>query len=457
MWGKATSHALFLGRIRLNCVARIDATSLMVMAIKVSAAPAATQWRVCCALLVTLFILGCGGTAASETAPTGLQVVPMVIPLVALNRPVWGATTADFNNDGYLDLFLGGHDGGNKIQPDVIYYGSTSGFEKSSFSFPHGEDRHHCAPILINDDDYKDLYCTVGAARGTTTNPNELWINLDGVHFAQYKKPFGAEEESGRGRLAVALNFDNKAGVDLLTTVWGARDDDLRNESGVFRNVGGIFQFAETSIDNRLGGRCLSIGDLNRDGYDDIAACNEKAGGYILLNTGAGNFVKNTIDPDFNLWRDVEISDVNGDAIADIVVLGYKHGKNIKSLAIWYGLGDGAFRKPPDIAVSCDEPANPSTLDVFCSKIAVTDINADGYGDIYVVRRLGAGQESHDGDIEDVIFFGPDFKKLAAVPLAASGMGNHVIAIGSQFVRINAGERWPGQVDIIDLKPPPIR
>ena len=415
--------------------------------------PIASLWRHGFLLLLTTFT---AVSCSDQQAPEAVADAPGAItttPLVAWQRPIWGASRADFNNDGFTDIFLGGHDGNNQEQPDTIYYGSASGFKQSAFGFPHGKDRHHCAALDVNEDEYPDLYCTVGVGRGTKTNANELWMNLDGIRFKRHVEPFGAEEATARGRLATALNFDRKDGMDLFTTVEGERVDGLRNDGSVFRNTGGVFEFADTMITGTIGGRCLAVGDLNRDGYDDLAVCNEKAGGQILLNTGNGDFTETTIHPGFKHWADIQIADVNGDAIEDIVLLGVKGAKVKKTLEVWYGVGDGSFSQKADHALSCDSAANPSAPPVYCAHIAVTDMNNDGYDDIYVARRLGAGKEALDGDIEDLIFFGPDYTAVASVPLSQSGMGNEVMAIGDRIVRINAGPRWPGAIDIVSVGP----
>lgn len=409
-------------------------------------------------MVLLMFIGACSDRLSlypdSDSSPrTELSLRPtaqlQVHPLQVESRFYWGATIADFDSDGLLDFFVGGH--GNKTK-DRIYYRRGEHYIPSGFSFPHGNDRHGCSAGDVNLDGWLDLYCTTGAAKGRGSNPNELWLGLDGEKFERVESDFGAEDPTSRGRLPSFLNFNGDREPDLFVTMWGERNDDEFNSSSIYINLGGQFEKMHTRATGSLGGRCHSIGDINHDGYDDILVCAKSRGGHILLNNKGLGFSR--IEPWDRLrvnawWADAKLADVNRDNVLDFVKLSANGFVEIR-------LGREASVDFPTIdwrlpTKGIDGPDKTTQSLVYAANMALSDVDRDGFVDLYVARRIGPAKDSLGGDAPDIIIFGPDFSRSSLVPMASSGQAYRVYALENGFLRLNAGPRWLGSVEVVSM------
>lgn len=397
-------------------------------------------------LLIWMGALAIAGCDSNDVPTSSDDYKVVVVHVETLEEPIWQLTSADFNLDGQVDVLVHGHRGAELSQ---IYYGDGIGLTVSPFRFPAGADRHHCAAGDVDGDSLPDLYCTSGASQGTGANPNELWLNLDGYRFEKSIVNFGAEDPYSRGRLAVFFRFDEDATPDLATTVWGERTDQLRNESSVYLNDAGKFRRLDTLFSDRWGGRCLRAYDVNDDGLDDLIACAEERGAALFLNDGHRNFIRTELADSSKWWWDINIAAGTHDVSPMLALIGANSTKQfiqVQELTARLEYRDiTRFR--------CDF-FNPSNEEqIFCSAIAMTDLDKDGHVDLYISRRIGWLLEPPTGDTEDLIVFGPDFDLFVPVPFGGEGAG-YVAAVSENGVlRSTAGEKWGGRLDLVSLKP----
>jgi hypothetical protein len=146
--------------------------------------------------------------------------------------------------------------------------------------------------------------------------------------------------------------------------------------SVMFGNGDGTFQ-PTREVEVGTGMSRIAVGDFNRDGLKDLAI---GGGGnaqlYILLGTGGGGFaqqptmglVEDTLSP----TTDVDVADVNGDTIQDVVV---STNLNACVTAVLLGNGDGTFRAPTIIT-------QPHVYVPHYA--AVADYNGDGKQDLAI-------------------------------------------------------------------------
>lgn len=404
------------------------------------------------------FIIGlfaCLSVFGEELNATTQEVIPLrIIDIDLPARSVWSATVADFDNDGSTDFFIGGHV--NLSGYDTIYYRRGDAYVASTFRFPWVKDRHACAAGDVNGDGWLDLYCTTGATEGTRLNPNELWMGVDGTAFRKLQREFGAEDPSGRGRLTSFLNFNGDDKPDLFVSVWGKRADAALNESSVYVNQGGKFERVLTSITGEWGGRCQAVVDINNDGFDDLVVCSAKVGGKVFLNNGVNDFVEIALHGSGRQdakkidewWNDVKFADLNGDHYQDLIKLSGSGMIEIR-------LGSSSNVDFPKLhkEISTKAIGDPVSHKYFASNLALSDLNRDGHVDIYVTRRMGPGRHSMGGDAPDLVLFGPDFTTHQTIPMASAGQGYLSYALENSFLRLNAGEKWDGSVQIVSAKP----
>ena len=300
----------------------------------------------------------------------------------------WSSVVADFDRDGHDEVYNTGHD-----RDDRIWYWTPTGYIPGPHIMPY-VDRHACVAADVNQDGLLDLYCAIGADKGTGDKLNELWFQgEDGVFTLQANT--GVEDPYGRGRHATFLDFNHDGWPDLyLTNEATDRSDGHPNINHLFINQkDGSFVEQTTNATGSRGFQCARAGDLNNDGRDDLLVCGIKEGSHVYVNNRAGNFIESSTPATVVPWNDARLVDMNGDGHDDLVLV---NNKNV--LQVWLNVGANPFFvTAPSFAYQM--PANAVS-------VTVGDFDGNGKKDIYVVLADTNCQTTLVDAAPDYVFWG---------------------------------------------------
>jgi penicillin G amidase len=251
---------------------------------------------------------------------------------------------ADFNNDGWLDLFVGM----NGKSPNKLYLGSSAGTFENAASEAGVADAVDTRGLGCGDfdgDGNIDLYVAFTKRSGVA---NKLYRNDgSGQHFTDVAGAWGVNLSGMESRQVAFVDYDNDGRPDLFVSERDAPNNLFHNEGGRFRNVA-----KEMGVDDprkTVGGVWF---DYNQDGRLDLFVANQ--------------------DGDRNgLWRNdgTRFTDVAGELGMDGVALG------------------GAAAPPRPARLGSNGPSvvdfdNDGLLDLFVA----------GYGRNFLYRNGGNGR-----------------------------------------------------------------
>ncbi len=296
---------------------------------------------------------------------------------ISLPGGVTFATFADFDNDGWLDLFVFGNEGsghlfrnrGNGTFADVTAKAGIAdikGARKALF-------------VDLDHDGDLDLLLVGNGQRTVYRN------NLDGT-FTEATASFGLVG-SGNARDAVFGDFDGDGRIDLFVT--------NENGSNALIHNGGAQRFSDVTSASGLassgGSAAAAVGDYNNDGFLDIFVASTNGGEPTLwLNSGDGTFTRDRRST-AGLQRlrsttglAAEFVDYDNNGWLDLVVAGTTllPGKGTPGVFLFHNDGNGRFT---DRSSLLSAPIRSGGGDA----IAATDVDDDGDQDLFVADAAG--------------------------------------------------------------------
>ena len=283
------------------------------------------------ASLVALALAGCASRDAAD-APHSKPPPPVPSPVeprfsdvsesagIARVSQAYDATVGDYDADGDLDVFVGGHgmpaalfrnDGTGKFA-DVI---AQSGIATEG-------DKHGAGWGDFDGDGRLDLYVPVGANRGhENAKKNRLYRNLGDGRFADVATEAGVTDPAGRSRSVAWLDANLDGRLDLLVSnLLTPNRLFLGSGDGTFADASEAFGVAQPAAVH------VAWGDLDGDRAPDMIYAGTPKGLRVLMNDGGQRFVDRTGDAGLeNLGHSIKgmtLGDVDGDGDLD-VYLGY--------------------------------------------------------------------------------------------------------------------------------------
>ena len=247
-----------------------------------------------------------------------------------------GVAVGDINKDGLPDLYFSGN-----MVPGRLYLNRGN---------LHFEDITEKAGVVVegwatgvtfvdvNGDGWLDLYVCRSGNYPPAQRANLLFINHGDLTFSEQAARYGLADTSYSTQ-AVFFDYDRDGDLDVYvlnhsmldlqpnrirpidSTGRGIGNDRLyRNENGTFREV-----TREAGIRYPGMGLDVVVGDVNRDGWDDIYVANDfMASDYLYLNQGDGTFreVGKQVFKHFSYSAmGADLADVNNDGWPDLVVV----------------------------------------------------------------------------------------------------------------------------------------
>jgi hypothetical protein len=107
----------------------------------------------------------------------------------------WGGLIADFNADGFGDLFYSRH----QHDRPRLALGALDGFTDAPVEGFDIIDRHGCAAADVDHDDAMDIFCTTGRVRGSATGRHQLMLRVAELDASAAKDGLGRLRSDLRG------------------------------------------------------------------------------------------------------------------------------------------------------------------------------------------------------------------------------------------------------------------
>jgi hypothetical protein len=365
----------------------------------------------------------------------------------------YGATVADWNDDGWDDALLNLHYDAFP-QLHLNDSGELENAYVSAFpSLPPKRDYHGCAAADVDANGFLDLYCTVGGrSGGNGPNPNELWLQGSNGVFAESPDAWGAADRFGRGRRAVFLFANGDELPDLYVTNQQPRNDGLPGTNKLFLNDDGErFRVASGyGLNRKLGGYSVETVDFDLDGRDDLLLCSQR-GLRLFRNAGGGSFedVSRRARIAGACYRGVSLVRMNRDARPDLV-RATRDGVEVTL----QGARDRFRRKP----VFRHRVSRIGSL-------ATGDVNDDQVPDLYLARAGVFDPELAPGDQVDerdaMLASNGTARSFSrvAIPQTTEGIAESVAAIDhdrnglSDFIVMNGRLMATGPIRLIAFYP----
>jgi len=375
------------------------------------------------------------------TTPTPVTITDRASAAGIGNVVDWtfSAAVADINGDGWPDLFVARH-----WHPANLWLNNKNGtFSPSDVTyFQSITDRHDCHVADFNQDGRADIFCSVGADRGSAVKSNALYIQQAGGTFADQAYEWNVPDPWGRGRYGAVLDANNDGFPDIFYGAESLRPDGMPSVDRFYINSGhGSFvDDPAMGLDLQIGSLCAHTVDYNGDGWPDLLVCGEEGGLHLFENEQGHGFedVSSILGASFKAV-DAAMVDVNHDSRPDLITL------TRNQLAERLQLANGTFGAPKTLL----------KLKGGVS-LAVGDVNGDNNPDIYVVGGTVAGKNA-----PDFLLLGNatgDFTTMT-IPEATTGGGTRAYPIDytkdglSSFLVLNGQVPSKGPLQLLTPQP----
>jgi hypothetical protein len=286
------------------------------------------------------------GTFTDTTASSGIVVSGFGM----------GACSADFDNDGWADLYVTGvesnklyRNNGNGGFVDVTAKAGAGGSGRWSSSCAFGDiDNDGFVDLFVTN--YVDFsvdnnkYCTGGGDIRTYCHPNVyhslpdiLYHNNGDGTFTDISKQAGIYRTDGNGLGVVFGDYDNDGWTDIYVANDSVPNFLFHNKGkGVFEEVGFWAGVAVGGEGRPLAGMGTDMGDINGDGLLDIFVTNlDRETHSLYRNLGKGLFANVTFESgvgqatlpfvgfgaaflDYDNDTDLDLAIANGDIIDNV-------------------------------------------------------------------------------------------------------------------------------------------
>jgi hypothetical protein len=252
-----------------------------------------------------------------------------------------GVAIGDINNDGLPDILFTGNMVPNRLYLNKGNFVFEDITEKSGIARYQG----WCTGATmadVNGDGKLDIYICRSGDINPEKRKNLLFINNGDLTFTEEAEKYGLADE-GYSTQAAFFDYDKDGDLDMVLInhslkqyATGAYENSsLRNEKNpayatkLYRNDNGHF----TDVSEQAGissnvlnfGLGLSISDLNNDGWPDIYVTNDfNEPDHLFINNGNGTFTDKTtecLDQLSFYSMGSDCADINNDGLTDLVTM----------------------------------------------------------------------------------------------------------------------------------------
>ena len=327
----------------------------------------------------------------------------------------YGAVVADLNNDDRPDIFLGRH---NVEEPRFYVNEGNGRFKETNKGTFAKKDRHGCDAADVNGDGLEDIFCSTGAKNGTAAKRNELYLQRPDHTFVDQAGKYGVFDPFGRGRLGTFINANGDARPDLFVANEAYRGDAMPSPNRFFVNRGkSAYHHApeyglerEMVVAAEISGSGASVGDLDKDGWEDLVLATS-SGLRVYHNDQGKGFTDVAASVGLEQSPEaVTLADVNGDSWPDVIEVSTNE---LRILLNKSGTFSSAF----------------TTTVHHGSMVAAGDVNGDDRPDIYVMR----GDDDTGVNTADHVYLnagnGTSFTRMSSIPSTSKGTADFVAPI----------------------------
>lgn len=218
------------------------------------------------------------------------------------------ASLADLDNDGDIDLLLGGDH-----QPAYIYWNTNNVFVSETRTELPSDTWAANVIVNLNGDDYLDV---------VIASHNEHASYIYWGSAAGYSTANMTTLSTPRPVSARAADLDRDGYLDLVFSSHQASDNPYPDASIYWGSAAGYNETDRTMLG--VGhSHHLSIADVNQDGWDDLLIPNGNTTLHILWNQGGSFNFNDRTDLAQHHAEGVVVGDVNLDGYPDIVTMGW--------------------------------------------------------------------------------------------------------------------------------------